>query len=124
MYKKIISLVLTIFLFSTLAYSAKKIVLPADKGPKTINISKYPKDIQNAYYLFSKKCSQCHTLARPLNTTMAIAKWDQYTNRMMHKPNSKINEKDRQIILSFLKYDQINRKDKNPKKFCKPVTIK
>ena len=37
--------------------------------------------------------------------------------RMMHKPNSGIDDKQGKEIFEFLVYDQINRKDKNPKAF-------
>ncbi len=39
-----------------------------DLGAASIDVSKYPKNIQEGYKIFSAKCSQCHTLARPLNS--------------------------------------------------------
>jgi len=93
------------------------IVLPQDKGPETIDVSAYPPPVQAAYKLFSKKCSKCHTLARPINTTMKWEEWERYVKRMMNKPNSGISNNQGKEVFEFLIYDQTNRKDKNPKGF-------
>lgn len=93
------------------------VVLPQDKGPDKLNVSAYPPEIQTGYKTFSSKCSKCHTLARPINTTMTRDEWERYVKRMMHKPNSGIGEKQGKEIFSFLIYDQTERKDKNPKSF-------
>lgn len=39
-----------------------------DFGPATLDVSKYPKDIQNGYALLAVKCAKCHAAARPLNS--------------------------------------------------------
>ena len=91
--------------------------LPQDKGPDKLNVSAYPKDIQKDYKIFREKCEQCHTLARPLNTSMSRDAWERYVKRMMHKPNSGISPEQGKKIFEFLVYDQENRKDKNPKEF-------
>lgn len=104
----------------------KKKVFPADKGPKKIEasiLSTYPAEMQTAYKLFAKKCSKCHTIARPINTNMKLEDWERYTKRMMRKPNSNISKEERETIYKFLEYDQINRKDKESDKFFKPVTM-
>jgi mono/diheme cytochrome c family protein len=93
------------------------VVLPQDKGPDKLDVSGSPAEMQQAYKLFSTKCSKCHTLARPLNTMMSRAEWERYVKRMMHKPNSGINDKQGKDIFEFLVYDQTSRKDKNPKAF-------
>ena len=82
-----------------------------DKGPKTIDVSKYPKEIQENYKKFSQKCSQCHTLARPINSDYALPdEWERYVKRMMHKPGSGINNTDGKDIYEFLTYDSYTRK--------------
>ena len=96
--------------------------LPQDKGPDTLDVSSYPAEIQKDFKLFSKKCTKCHTLARPLNTTMTKDEWKRYVKRMMHKPNSGISGKDGKKIFDFLVYDQANRKDKDPKAFYKALS--
>jgi hypothetical protein len=42
--------------------------------------------------------------------------------RMMHKPNSGINENQGKMIYEFLVYDQENRKDKNLSAFYKSLS--
>jgi hypothetical protein len=93
------------------------VTLPQDKGPDKIDVSAYPAAMQKAYKLFSTKCSKCHTIARPLNTLMTRAEWERYVKRMMHKPNSGINDSQGKEIFEFVVYDETNRKDKNPKAF-------
>lgn len=91
-------------------------VFPADKGPKTIDrkiLATYPKSMQKVYYqLFSKRCSKCHTLARPINTTLTPTKWQEYVKRMMSKPGSGIKPSEAKEIWKFLVYDTYMRKRK------------
>lgn len=89
-----------------------------DKGPATIDVSKYPADIQEDYKLFSKKCTHCHTLARPINSEFALPdEWSRYVKRMMHKPDSQISADEAKKIYEFLVYDsKIRKKDLYDKK--------
>ena len=100
-----------------LVRAQSNITLPQDKGPDKINVSSYPAELQKAYKTFSGKCSKCHTIARPINTTMARAEWERYVKRMMHKPNSGISDKQGKEIFDFIVYDETNRKAKDPKAF-------
>jgi hypothetical protein len=100
-----------------LAAQQSNVVLPQDKGPDKIDIAAYPAPMQSAYKLFSTKCSKCHTIARPINTMMKRDEWERYVKRMMHKPNSGINDNQGKQIFEFLVFDQTTRKDKNPKAF-------
>ena len=102
-----------------LAAQSGNVVLPQDKGPDKIDVSHYPPAQQKAYTLFVGKCSTCHTIARPINTTMTLPEWERYVKRMMHKPNSGISDAQGKEIYEFLAYDQVNRKDKNPSAFSK-----
>jgi hypothetical protein len=99
------------------AAQTSNVVLPQDKGPDKLDISSYPAPVQSAYKLFTGKCSKCHTIARPINTTMKRDEWERYVKRMMHKPNSGISDSQGKQIFDFLIYDQTERKDKNPKAF-------
>jgi hypothetical protein len=82
-----------------------------EKGPATINISKYPSGIQENYALFSQKCSQCHKLSRPINSDYALPdEWSRYIHRMMNKPGSGIGAGDGKKIYEFLVYDSSVRK--------------
>ena len=121
---KVIRYVLPILMATPLLLVAQSgnVTLPQDKGPSTINVSSYPPAQQKAYKLFRSKCSKCHTIARPINTTMTIPQWEMYVKRMMHKPNSGINGKQGKEIFEFLSYDQKVRKDKNPSAFHKRLS--
>ena len=84
-----------------------------EKGPTTINISKYPDGVKENYEVFSSKCSQCHKLSRPINSDYALPEeWSRYIKRMMHKPGSGISTGDGKKIYDFLAYDSSVRKKK------------
>ena len=89
-----------------------------DKGPAKIDVSKYPKEQQENYQVFSQKCSKCHTLSRPINSDYALPEeWERYVKRMMRKPGSGIGSKDGKKIYEFLTYDsKIRKKDLYEKK--------
>lgn len=98
------------------------VTLPQDKGPASINVSSYPPAQQKGYKVFADKCAKCHTIARPINTTMTKPEWERYVKRMMHKPNSGISDSQGKVIYEFLAYDQEQRKDKNPSAFHKSLS--
>jgi hypothetical protein len=82
-----------------------------EKGPATIDVSKYPDGIKENYETFSQKCSQCHKLSRPINSDYALPdEWSRYIKRMMHKPGSGISNADGKKIYEFLTYDASVRK--------------
>ncbi len=82
-----------------------------EKGPATIDVSKYPQPIQDNYELFSHKCSQCHKLSRPINSDYALPdEWSRYIKRMMYKPGSNISASDGKKIYEFLVFDSSIRK--------------
>lgn len=82
-----------------------------EKGPATIDVSKYPQGIQENYEVFSQKCSQCHKLSRPINSDYALPdEWSRYIKRMMYKPGSGISSGEGKKIFEFLVYDASVRK--------------
>jgi cytochrome c5 len=82
-----------------------------EKGPATVDVSKYPQVIQDNYELFSHKCSQCHKLSLPINSDYALPdEWSRYIKRMMYKPGSNISAADGKKIYEFLVYDASLRK--------------
>ncbi len=84
-----------------------------EKGPATIDVSKYPDGIKDNYEVFSTKCTQCHKLSRPINSDYALPEeWSRYIKRMMHKPGSGIGAGDGKKIYDFLVYDSSIRKKK------------
>jgi hypothetical protein len=82
-----------------------------EKGPATIDISKYPAALKDNYDLFSQKCTQCHKLSRPINSDYALPdEWSRYVKRMMRKPGSGISTTEAKQIFEFLVYDSSVRK--------------
>ncbi len=82
-----------------------------EKGPATVDVSKYPDAIKEDYEVFSTKCSQCHKLSRPINSDYALPdEWSRYIKRMMNKPGSGISGGEGKKIYDFLVYDSSVRK--------------
>ena len=82
-----------------------------DKGPATIDVSKYPPDMQARYKVFTARCSKCHTIARAINCELALdEEWERYVKRMMRKPGSELSPADGKQIFEFLAYDSKIRK--------------
>lgn len=82
-----------------------------EKGPGTIDVSKYPDGIKENYEVFTQKCSQCHKINRPINSDYALPdEWSRYIKRMMHKPGSGISNAEGKKIYEFLVYDSSIRK--------------
>jgi hypothetical protein len=78
----------------------------------------FPVRVADAYSVFSRKCSRCHSLARPLSAQVKdIEHWREYVARMRRQPGSGISPEDGEEILVFLKYYIDNRsgiEDKAP----------
>jgi cytochrome c5 len=96
-----------------------------DKGPATIDVSKYPADTQAAYKVFVARCSKCHTIARPINCEFVLDdEWERYVKRMMRKPGSDVSPADGKQIFEFLSYDSKLRKkalyERKQKEAAKP----
>jgi hypothetical protein len=116
-------LLLPLLMFAQPDESEKSnVVLPQDKGPDKIDVSKYPPEIRKTYPLFTDKCSQCHKINRGINTLMTRDEWERYVKRMMHKPKSGIDAVQGKAIFEFLVYDETNRKDKNPSAFYRALS--
>jgi len=105
-----------------LGAQSSNVTLPQDKGPDKINVSAYPAEQQKNYKVFLDKCSKCHTIARPINTSMSTVEWERYVKRMMHKPNSGISDSQGKVIFEFINFDQTTRKAINPTAFSKALS--
>ncbi len=91
--------------------ATKARIAKAEAGPATIDVSKYPQQIQDDYGTFSQKCVQCHKLSRPVNSDYVLpGEWGRYIKRMMYKPGSGINGAEAKQIYEFLVYDSSVRK--------------
>ena len=112
-------------------------IYPNDAGAAEVDISGYPADIQADYRVFARRCTMCHTIARPLNSqflqltpaeqTAAKAKepqifndakiwkigdsiWTDYVRKMQSKPGAIIRASEFDKIVGFLVYDSKARK--------------
>lgn len=82
-----------------------------DAGVDSIDVSKYPAEMQEKYEVVKAKCTTCHALARIVNSEMALPEeWKRYIKRMRRKPQSGIKKKDAKMIWEFLTYDSQQRK--------------
>jgi mono/diheme cytochrome c family protein len=85
---------------------------PADNGPNFISVSSYSTEMQEYYKIFERKCSRCHTLARPINSEFVGEAWRKYVYKMMRKPGSGLTPKTAVPIIEFLIYDsQVRKKE-------------
>ncbi len=92
-----------------------------EKGPATIDVSKYPEGLRKNYEVFQQKCTLCHVLSRPVNCDFVLpGEWSRYVKRMMHKPGSMITENSAKKIYDFLVYDaSVRKKDALEAKLAK-----
>jgi hypothetical protein len=91
--------------------SAKSQVDRSVKGPATIDVSKYPAGIQENYKLFSRKCSQCHNLSRPINSGFMLPdEWSRCIGRMKRRSGANIGSAEEEKLYDFLVYDSSVRK--------------
>jgi len=82
-----------------------------DKGPDRIDVSKYTKDMQDRYKVFSVKCAKCHKLARAIHCEFVLEdEWERYIKRMMNKAGTFISADDGKKVYEFLVYDSKIRK--------------
>lgn len=123
MHPWLVTVALVLAAASVVAWAKTKgVVLPQDTGPDKIDVSTYTPEMQSSYKVFTKTCSKCHTLARPVNTSMTASYWAHYVGVMVDKSPKPISMEDARKIYEFLVYDQEARKDKDPKDFFPPLT--
>src|SRR5476649_25293 len=66
-----------------------------DKGPATIDVSTYLPEMQNAYLVFTKKCSACHTVARAINSDFVLeGEWEADVHEMATRAGKAISDDD------------------------------
>lgn len=87
---------------------------PADNGPNFIDVSEYPEEMQTLYAVFTRRCSRCHTVARPINSNFTAEEWRKYVLKMMRKPGSGLTPKTAEQIIKFLTYDAQHRERNTP----------
>lgn len=103
--------------------TAPELFGPADLGPDFVDVTAYPRAQQENYQLFVAKCSVCHTLARPINSTIADAPtWTRYVSRMHVKTEARsgqplLSSAEAKRVISFLVFDSKERKVKKAEAF-------
>jgi len=81
------------------------------KGPPAIDVAKYPAGMQENYKVFSRKCSQCHNLSRPINSDNVLPdEWSNCIRRMKRRSGSNIGSSEEGKLYDFLVYDSSVRK--------------
>jgi hypothetical protein len=93
-----------------------------DLGPESIDVSSYPQKQKENYDVFAKTCSQCHTLARPINAPyVSRTDWKRYISRMRRKAansgSAVVTTEQAKTALEFLVYDSDVRKVKDREAF-------
>lgn len=74
-------------------------------GLTSEQLKQLPPEIGEAYDVFARRCSRCHSLARPLNAQVNdLEHWKRYVARMRRHPGSGISDADAEVILRFLAY--------------------
>ncbi|MBI4055535.1 MAG: hypothetical protein HY402_05310 [Elusimicrobia bacterium] len=95
-----------------------------DLGPDSIDVSSYPGEGRRGYKFFSTRCSQCHTLARPINAPhIRREDWKRYVDRMHVRARSRGKDyqfswEEGRAIIDFLSYDARVRKVQRRKEFA------
>jgi hypothetical protein len=87
-----------------------------------IDPSKLPENIRADYEVFARKCSKCHSLARPLQSNISDdQQWVLYVNRMRRQPASGISPEDQTVILRYLHYYAAELRRKQAEKNAPPL---
>ncbi len=77
----------------------------ATSGRDGLDVAQLPEIVRPDYQLFARRCSKCHSLARPLGSGITDDEvWIAYVNRMRRQPGSGISPQDAGPILRFLHY--------------------
>lgn len=82
-----------------------------------LDTSKLPTNVRDDYAIFARRCSKCHSLARPLSAGITDDdQWVRYVNRMRRQPGSGISQDDQERILRFLRYYAADLRQKDAEK--------
>ena len=70
-----------------------------------LDVAQLPEGVRPDYALFARRCSKCHSLARPLGSGITDdSVWIAYVDKMRRQPGSGISPQDAGPILRFLHY--------------------
>lgn len=78
-------------------------VLACGPHHEGLDASRVPEKLRADYDLFARRCSKCHSLARPLSAGFTEdEQWTRYVTRMRRQPGSGISPDEQERILRFL----------------------
>jgi hypothetical protein len=94
-------------------------------GAEGADTSSMPEEVRTDYVVFARRCSKCHSLARPLNSGIDDdAYWAEYVRRMRLQPASGISHEDEATILRFLHWYSVEqRKRKSGETSAPPGSV-
>jgi len=88
-----------------IAACAFALVAACGSRSEGLDASRLPDHVRGDYQVFARKCSKCHSLARPLQSGIKDdEQWVLYVNRMRRQQGSGISLQDQEVILRFLRY--------------------
>lgn len=113
--KLVAGAVLSLFMGGVAIHSAiaqaPPATFPADKAPSTINVSKYPANMQKAYKLLQERCTKCHNLGRSIFANkFGKATWEPIIKKMATRPGSDVTPEEEKVLLDFIVFDHDKRK--------------
>ena len=77
----------------------------------SINVKRYPMDLQNTYELFTNRCSACHDLDSTINSKYVLPSYYKgMVQEMYEKPDSGMTQSEADSIYEFLVYDAYKRR--------------
>jgi predicted small secreted protein len=83
----------------------------ATSGRDGLDVAQLPEAVRPDYQLFARRCSKCHSLARPLGSGITDDEvWIAYVNRMRRQPGSGISPQDTTPILRFLHFYSVEQR--------------
>jgi hypothetical protein len=70
-----------------------------------LDLATMPEAVRDDYLMFARRCSKCHSLARPLQSDISTdTYWSEYVERMRRQPQSGISPREVPQILRFLHF--------------------
>ena len=94
-------------------------------GLQTINVDRYPPELQQTYQLFVNRCATCHDLASSINSDYVLpGYYESMVQAMQEMPDSGISASEGQKIYEFLVYDALKRRKRKVKQQLKSLPDK
>ena len=87
----------------------------SDLGPDAIDVSDYPEERRRQYKVYARACSECHSLARSVNSPPVSEEyWRFYVEAMRRRtrsrPGPRITDAEARAIVEFLDFDSRGRR--------------